>query len=81
MKVISINDEKEKDTQNRKEEIIKILDNLKEQVESGEVTEFVASSLCKDGAVQLYIASFDVFTAVGMFEVGKNLVLKDFDLG
>lgn len=72
MKVVSINETKDNDAKQRKEEILKVLDEFREQVEAGEISEFISVSARQDGSLQLHIACFHVFTAIGMFEVGKT---------
>jgi len=80
MKVISINDSKDKNAGQRKEEVLNALDNLREQIVNDEVTEFITVSARTDGSLQLHIGCFDVITAIGMFEIGKQLVVGDFNL-
>lgn len=80
MKVVSIDGNKNKDATQRKEELLSVIDALREQVNNDEINEFVAVSSRVDGALQLHVACFDVITAIGMFEIGKSLMLSDFNL-
>lgn len=81
MKVVSINENKDKTAIQRKEEILKMLDDFRLQVENDEIHEFISVSSTTDGSLRLHIACYDIMTAIGMFEIGKLQVIGDFDLG
>lgn len=72
MQVISIN---EKQEDKRKEDMLEVVDELRRQIEAGEVTEFVAASLDSDGLGQIHVSTLDVPGAVGLFEIGKHLLI------
>lgn len=80
MKVIPINNSQTKDVEQRKEEILKAIDDFREQVEAGEISEFITISTRTDGSLQLHIGCFEVVAAIGMFEIGKQLVMSDFGI-
>jgi hypothetical protein len=73
MKVVSIN---EKTDDKRKEDMLEILDYMKKQVEGGQILEFVACSLDEDGMSQIHISTLDMPGAVGLFEIGKHLLIQ-----
>lgn len=72
MQVISIN---EKQEDKRKEDMLEVLDAVRAQIESGEITEFVAASLDSDGVGQIHVSTLDLPGAVGLFEIGKHLLI------
>jgi hypothetical protein len=73
MQVISIN---EKQEDKRKEDMLEVLNEIKTQIESGEISEFVACSLDSEGLGQIHVSTLDVPGAVGLFEIGKHLLIS-----
>ena len=73
MQVISIN---EKQEDKRKEDMLEVLAEIRSQIESGQITEFVAASLDSDGLGQIHVSTLDVPGAVGLFEIGKHLLIS-----
>jgi len=72
MKVVSISD---KSKEKKKADLLEILDHLRAQVEDGTITEFVAASIDEDGDVQIHAACADFPGAVGLFEIGKHILI------
>lgn len=72
MQVVSINDQA---SSKRKAELLEILDELRIRVESGNIQEFVAASIDSDGEVQIHACIKDVAGGVGMFEIGKHILI------
>lgn len=73
-KVVRISDAD--DTERRKiEDRVFILEQFIEKVEAGEVVEFVISAAGPDGSVEVSMYSQDFLGAVGMFEVGKHIIM------
>jgi len=60
----------------KKTELLEILDELRGRVESGEIDEFVAASLDREGEVQIHACIKDLVGGVGMFEMGKNILMQ-----
>lgn len=86
MKVISINDviknpekENEERIALRKQNLLDILDHVKKEIEEGNLIEFVATSLDKDGDAQIHCYVGDVAAGVGLFEIGKNILMTQYD--
>jgi hypothetical protein len=75
MNVVSI-ESGNKEEQRRKEEMLEVLDYLKKQVETGLIKEFVACSLDLDGLSQIHVSTLDVPGAIGMFEIGKHIIIS-----
>jgi hypothetical protein len=73
MKVVSIN---EKTDDKRKEDMLEVLNEIRDQIEAGEITEFVACSLDLEGLGQIHVSTLDVPGAVGLFEIGKHLLIS-----
>ncbi len=73
MQVISIN---EKQEDKRKEDMLEVLAEIRAQIEAGEITEFVAASLDSEGSGQIHVSTLDVPGAVGLFEIGKHLLIS-----
>lgn len=78
MEVISINDHRKdkQETEEQKKAMLEVLENLKEQIESGDIKEFVACSMDKDGLPQIHVAALDLAGSVGMYELGKQLLMQ-----
>lgn len=71
MNVVTI-DPGTKKKQQRKEEMIEVLNEILKQVESGDIDEFVACSQGSEG-IQIHASCLDAVGGVGLFEVGKQL--------
>ena len=74
MKIVSI-DTKNKQEEQRKSEMIEVLEGMKQMVESGEIEEFVACSTGKNEC-KIHISCLDAVGGIGLFEVGKNLLIE-----
>jgi hypothetical protein len=74
MKVVSI-DPKIKIDEQRKAEMLEVLNEMKSMVESGEIEEFVACSSGK-GECKIHASCLDGVGGVGLFEVGKHLLIQ-----
>ena len=59
----------------RKQDMIDVLDQMRLMVHSGEITEFVATSIDEDGTCQIHVCAMDLPGSVGLFEVGKHLLI------
>lgn len=73
MKVVSIN--RDTGEAKRKQDLLDILDAMRLMVQSGEITEFVASSVDEDGICQIHVCAFDLPGSIGLFEIGKHLLI------
>jgi hypothetical protein len=72
MEVIDIRDRNEK---RRKENMLDVIDNVRKLIESGSIEEFVMTSIDKDGEVQIHVSADDLVGGVGLFEIGKNILI------
>lgn len=60
----------------RKQDMIDVLDQMRLMVQSGEITEFVACSMDEDGIAQIHVCALDLPGSVGLFEIGKHLLIS-----
>jgi hypothetical protein len=75
MNVISI-DPVEKEKRRHRAELLEVLDEMRKQIEQGNIVEFVAVSMCDDGEPQIHSLVSDLPTAVGLFELGKHMIIQ-----
>lgn len=75
MNVVTLDPKLKKD-QERKESMLEVLAEIQRQVEQGEIKEFVACSLNEDGDAQVHASCLDLVGGVGLFEVGKHLLIE-----
>jgi len=86
VKVISINDVKknsqqelEQELEKRKTNMLDIVDHLRKEIEDGKILEFTATSLDLQGECQIHCYVGDVAAGIGMFEIGKNILMTQYD--
>ena len=75
MNVVAI-DSKHKKDEERKAAMLEVLAEIQRQVDNGEIKEFVACSLNEDGEAQVHASCLDLVGGVGLFEVGKHLLIE-----
>jgi peroxiredoxin len=76
VEVVSINKvKKNKQEEEQKKAMLEIIEHLKTSIESGEIKEFVAASISEDGESQIHVAAMDLPGAVGLFEIGKHILI------
>ena len=75
MNVVAL-DPKAKKDEERKTAMLEVLEEMKKQIEAGEITEFVACSMSDDGEAQIHASCLDLIGGVGLFEVGKHLLIE-----
>jgi hypothetical protein len=69
-------DNKDREEQKRKEEMLEILDYMRKQVETGAIREFISCSLDEGGLTQVHVSTLDVPGAIGLFEIGKHILIS-----
>ncbi len=62
--------------EDRKKELLEVIDTVRSQIENGEIKEFVACSLDKDGIAQIHVSVLDFAGGVGLFEIGKSSLIQ-----
>lgn len=75
MNVVPIDPKQKKDDE-RKQSMLDVLAEMRQQIEEGEIKEFVACSMNEDGDAQIHASCLDLVGGVGMFEVGKHLLIE-----
>ena len=77
MEVISINSKRKEDIQQQeqKKAMLDVIDFIKAQIESDSIKEFVACSINDGGEVQIHVAAMDLPGSVGLFEIGKHILI------
>ena len=60
----------------RKQDLLDVIDAMRLMVQSGEITEFVAASIDGDGITQIHICALDLPGSIGLFEIGKHLLIS-----
>jgi len=60
----------------RKQDMLDVIDQMRMMVQSGEITEFVACSMDEDGITQIHVCALDLPGSVGLFEIGKHLLIS-----
>lgn len=60
----------------RKQDMLDVLDQMRLMVQRGEILEFVASSIDEDGICQVHVCALDLPGSVGLFEIGKHLLIS-----
>lgn len=69
-------DPKEKEENRRKADMLEVLDEMRRQIEEGNIKEFVAASGNAEGNVQIHVSCLDLPGGVGLFEIGKNHLIQ-----
>ena len=60
----------------RKQDMLDVLDAMRMMVQSGEIAEFVAASIDEDGITQIHVCALDLPGSIGLFEIGKHLLIS-----
>jgi hypothetical protein len=77
MEVISINSKRKDELQaeEQKQSMLDVIEYIKKEIENGEIKEFVACSLDADGIAQIHVSAMDLPGSIGLFEIGKHLLI------
>jgi hypothetical protein len=75
MKVVKLN--RELPEAKRKKDLLQIIDSFRQRIVDEEVDEFVIASMDpNDGEVVITVYCQDFVGAVGLFEIGKNILIQ-----
>lgn len=79
MEVVSINTKRKEEIleEEQKKAMLNVLDFMRTAVEEGYMKEFVACSIDADGECQIHAAAQDLPGAIGLFEIGKHLLISN----
>lgn len=73
MEVISISD---RSSSKRKTEILEMLDGIRNDVENNRIEEIVVTVMDPEGDCEIHAIIKDVAGGVGMFEIGKHILIS-----
>ena len=73
MEVVNIKDRSKK---KQKEGLLEVLDAFRQRVEDGDVEEFVIASMDQDSDVEIHVCVKDLVGGVGLYEIGKNILIQ-----
>ncbi len=76
MKNVFTFDPKAREDEERKKQLLEVIDDIRKLVEEGEIKEFVACSLGDDGLAQIHVSALDLPGSVGLFEIGKHILIS-----
>jgi hypothetical protein len=74
--VITLNSKKKAQEEDRKQQLLEVIDVVRTQIEHGQIQEFVACSLDKDGIAQIHVSTLDYAGGIGLFEIGKHTLIQ-----
>lgn len=74
-KIVSI-DPNERYKERNKADLLEVLDEIRDQIESGDIVSFVAASLCDDGECQIHAKVSELINGIGLFELGKQMLIR-----
>lgn len=68
-------DPKAVEEERRKLELLEVIETLRNEVQEGNIKEFVACSMGDEGNCQIHVAALDLPGSLGLFEIGKHILL------
>jgi hypothetical protein len=79
MEVVSINSRRKEEIiqDEQKKAMLAVIDYMKLAIENGDIKEFVACSIDTDGECQIHVAAMDLPGSIGLFEIGKHLLITN----
>ena len=77
MNIIKFEPKKNKEKEKAKEQLMEVIDSLKDLVEKGEIHELVVVSLDEAGDLKLHVSCMDLLGAIGMLELGKSTLITE----
>ena len=77
MEIVSINTKRKEQLieEEQKKAMLEVLDHMRKCIEAGQIKEFVAASIDDDGLTQIHVAAMDLPGSVGLFEIGKHILI------
>jgi phosphoribosylformimino-5-aminoimidazole carboxamide ribonucleotide (ProFAR) isomerase len=77
MEVVSINTRRKEQVQEeeQKKAMLEVVDFIRQAIDQGLIKEFVACSIDNDGECQIHVAAMDMPGSVGLFEIGKHILI------
>jgi len=56
--------------------LLDVIEYLKKEIEEGRIQEFVGATMDENGQAQIHVFAFDTPGAVGLFEIGKHILMS-----
>ena len=77
MEVVSINSRRKEQIQEeeQKKAMLAVVDFIRQAIDQGLIKEFVACSIDDGGECQIHVAAMDLPGSVGLFEIGKHILI------
>ena len=77
MEVVSINSKRKEQIQEeeQKKAMLEVIDFIRQAIDQGVIKEFVACSIDDNGECQIHVATMDLPGSVGLFEIGKHILI------
>ena len=77
MEVVSINSKRKEQIQEeeQKKAMLDVIDFIRQAIDQGVIKEFVACSIDDSGGCQIHVATMDLPGSVGLFEIGKHILI------
>ena len=69
-------DPKARAEEDRKKELLEVLDHIRHEIDQGRIKEFVGCTMDSDGKAAVHASILDLAGGVGMFEIGKHLLMQ-----
>ncbi len=60
----------------RRDALLEVINELKRQIEEGSIKEVVACSMDSGGDCQIHVSAMDLPGAIGLFEIGKHMLIS-----
>lgn len=78
MEIVSINSKRKEQIleEEQKKAMLEVIDYMRKAIEEGDIKEFVACSIDADGISQIHVAAMDLPGSIGLFEIGKYLLIN-----
>jgi hypothetical protein len=73
-KVVKIGDFDDAERRKQEDRIF-VLEQMIEKIQAGDITEFVISATNQDGDIEISMYCDDMLGAIGMFEIGKHILM------
>lgn len=61
----------------RKDSLLIVVNEIKKQIEEGNIKELVACTMDADGGCQIHASALDLPGAIGLFEIGKHMLIQN----
>jgi len=75
MNVVTL-DPKTKQDEQKKQALLEVIEEMRRQIEEGRIKEFVACSIDDESDCQIHVCALDLPGGVGLFEIGKHLLIQ-----